>query len=119
MVVAEEGDRWGFHSVRCARDLLLRMETQEIQASQQGKEVPAIQILAPCPHCKECPLKGNKRSWCHFVQQCEAGPTAVGLRIQFDERLSIPDDERVKCFPIWFCASLMAQNSVHIHMGVF
>ena len=77
MVVAEEGDHWGFHSVRCARDLLLHMETQGNQSAQQAGESPTIQIIAPCSHCKECPLKGNKRSWCHFVQQCEAGPTAV------------------------------------------
>lgn len=119
MVVAEEGDRWGFHSVRCARDLLLRMEMQESQTTQQEREPQTIQIISPCPHCKECPLKGNKRSWCHFVQQCEAGPTAVGIELLAHERRSIPDDERAKCSPIWFCVSQTVQPSKPIPTDAF
>ena len=43
---------------------------------------PDVEILAPCTHCKECSLKGNKAQWCHFAQQCEAGPTAVGYNYE-------------------------------------
>lgn len=79
MVVAEEGTRWGYHLVRCARSLILRMETPTELADivKDVVPVPDVEILAPCSHCQECSLKGNKSQWCHFVQQCEAGPTAV------------------------------------------
>lgn len=79
LVLAEDGDRWGFHLIRCARSLLIRMETPtELATVLDGAALtPDIEILAPCPHLKECPLKGNKSRWCHFAQQCEAGPTAV------------------------------------------
>ena len=69
MIFAEEGTRWGFHLTRCARSLVLRMEQTTQQAS----------ILAPCTHHQECPLKGNKKCWCHFAQQCPPGPTAVSV----------------------------------------
>ena len=79
LILAEDGDRWGFHLIRCARSLLIRMETPtELKAVFNSIEpTPDIEILAPCPHLKECPLKGNKSHWCHFAQQCAAGPTAV------------------------------------------
>lgn len=70
LVVSEEGDRWGFHLARCARSLVLHMEATSHN----------VKIVGPCPHQEECPLKGNKKLWCHFAQQSSPGPTAVGMR---------------------------------------
>lgn len=84
LLVAEEGTRWGYHLVRCARSLILRMETPtELSEIINGMiPTPDVEIIAPCAHCKECSLKGNKAQWCHFAQQCEAGPTAVGFHCE-------------------------------------
>lgn len=85
LVIAEDGDRWGFHLIRCARSLLIRMETPTELTTVFENVVPTpdIEILAPCPHTKECPLMGNKSHWCHFAQHCTVGPTSVSYWERF------------------------------------
>lgn len=74
LLISEAGTRWGFHLVRCARSLVLRMEAESKRAA----------VVAPCPHDAECPLKDNRKNWCRFAQQCEPGPTAVGEKRGLD-----------------------------------
>lgn len=79
MVVCEEGNRWGFHLTRCSRSLLLRMNPSS------PEKTPSVHILGPCSHHHECPFRNNKTHWCYFAQQCEAGPTAVFVRLRFED----------------------------------
>ena len=91
LLVSEAGTRWGFHLVRCARSLVLRMEAESKRAT----------VLAPCPHCAECPLQDNRKNWCRFAQQCEPGPTAVGEKGEVHGRSSRREGGRRRCFRMW------------------
>ncbi|HTC78775.1 MAG TPA: small ribosomal subunit Rsm22 family protein, partial [Terriglobales bacterium] len=30
-----------------------------------------VELVAPCPHEDECPMRGSARDWCHFSQRLE------------------------------------------------
>ena len=42
---------------------ILQARTQLIAAG--------VQLVAPCPHEDECPMRGSARDWCHFSQRLE------------------------------------------------
>ncbi len=59
LVLVERGNAEGFRLIRNARQLLLEKFAGELQ------------IVAPCSHQLECPMRG---SWCHFAQRVQLAP---------------------------------------------
>jgi len=54
MVVIEPGSPKGFRYIHSFREWVIAKSREEAN------------IVAPCPHMRECPLARDAQSWCHF-----------------------------------------------------
>src|SRR5438105_6405851 len=68
LAIIEPGTPAGFATILGAR-------TQLIGAG--------VELVAPCPHEDECPMRGSARDWCHFSQRLER--TALHRRLKSGE----------------------------------
>lgn len=50
-----------------------------------------VQVVAPCPHQRVCPMLANERDWCHEIRMVPPTP-----RVDATQRVSRRRDERVK-----------------------
>lgn len=64
-VVVEPGSPMGFRFINDTRTMFLKLSREEAN------------IVAPCPHQKECPLAKKAKVWCNFEQKFERYPKNV------------------------------------------
>jgi ribosomal protein RSM22 (predicted rRNA methylase) len=65
LVVVEPGTPAGYQRIITARELLIGA---------------GANLVAPCPHLRECPMLGLPREWCHFAARVER--TSIHRRIK-------------------------------------
>jgi len=64
-ILVEYGTPKGFRFINDFRDKIIEMSRDEVN------------IVAPCPHHKKCPLASNPSSWCHFSQLVQKFPKDI------------------------------------------